>query len=242
MIVESIILAAGKGTRMKSDLPKVMHNFNGKPMIARVIEAVIPFSDHINVVVGHKKELVESFVKSNFENVFTSTQPVQNGTGGAVRDAFRNSKDDSTHFIVLCGDTPLIKQSTIKGMIDVFLSGKADALIVTTILDNPASYGRIERNNDGTVRAITEFLDASPEVREIKEINSGLYFFSRDVLEEFIPKLSCENAKNEYYLTDVIAFAVKSGKRVVAFIEDDSNSISGINSVDELAMAETFVS
>ena len=170
MNIEAIILAAGKGTRMKSDLPKVMHNVAGKPMIAWIIEALAPVCDVLNVVTGHGRGIVEEFIGKNFPDVKFSFQAVQNGTGGAVRAAIPNVSGNIDSVLICAGDTPLVKTETFEGAKKFFVESGSDLVIVSTILDDAGSYGRILRSENGDVSGIVEFLDADAKQREIKEI------------------------------------------------------------------------
>lgn len=238
MKIEAIILAAGKGTRMKSDLPKVMHNVAGKPMIAWIIEALKPVCDVLNVVTGHGREIVENYVGSNFPNIKFSFQEVQNGTGGAVKAAVPNVADDVDSILICAGDTPLIKTETFKKAEKFFVESGSDLLIVSTILDDAGSYGRIERTENGDVAGIVEFLDANESQREIREINSGIYLVDRRFLVDAISQIRDNNAKHEYYLTDIVKIAVDMHKKVTAFVENDSFSLSGINDQEQLSVVE----
>ena len=238
MKIEAIILAAGKGTRMKSDLPKVMHNVAGKPMIAWIIEALTPVCDVLNVVTGHGREIVEEFISMNFPDVKFSFQEVQNGTGGAVRAAIPNVSGDVDTVLICAGDTPLIKTETFEEAKKFFVESGSDLVIVSTILDDAGSYGRIERTEHGDVAGIVEFLDANESQREIKEINSGIYLVEKHFLKEAVSQLKNNNAKQEYYLTDIVKFAVDMHKKVTAYVEHDSFSISGINDQEQLKEVE----
>lgn len=238
MNIEAIILAAGKGTRMKSDLPKVMHNVAGKPMIAWIIEALKPVCNVLNVVTGHGREIVEDFIGKNFPDVKFSFQEVQNGTGGAVRAAIPNVSDDADSVLICAGDTPLIKTETFEKAEKFFAESGSDLLIVSTILDDAGSYGRILRSENGDVAGIVEFLDADESQREIKEINSGIYLVDKRFLTEAIYKLKNNNAKKEYYLTDIVKIAVDMHKKVTAYVEHDSFSLSGINDREQLNVVE----
>ena len=238
MNIEAVILAAGKGTRMKSDLPKVMHNVAGKPMIAWIIEALQPVCGTLNVVTGHGCVIVEEFVGKNFPDVRFSFQEVQNGTGGAVKAAVPNISDKTEAVLICAGDTPLIKTETFEKVIKFFGETKSDLVLVSTVLDDAGQYGRIERTKNGDVAGIVEFLDADEKQREIKEINSGIYMADRNFLVEAVSKLENNNAKNEYYLTDIVKIAIEMHKKVSAYVENDSFSLSGINDREQLKEVE----
>ncbi len=236
-MIASIILAAGKGTRMNSTLPKVAIDFAGKPMINRVIEVAESFgSERICVVVGYKKDIVKSVITA--PNIEFVEQKQQLGTGDAVgvcRDAL--SDFDGT-LVVLCGDTPVLQAETITELIDYHQSRKYKCTVLTTKMDNPASYGRIVRDVNGDLQEIVEFKDASERVRNIDEINSGIYCFDARALFSALQLVRSDNAQGEYYLTDTIAILKSQGHKVGAFICKNSIEITGINSMDELQELE----
>lgn len=238
MKIEAIILAAGKGTRMKSDLPKVMHKIGSKPMIGQIIETLQPLCSYLNIVTGHGREMVEKHISSNYSGVKFSFQAKQNGTGGAVKAAVPNIAGDSTHILICAGDTPLIKKETFEKMIADLKNNSGDLSVVTTVLDDAGSYGRIVRDDHGNVKGIIEYLDADENQIKIREINSGIYLVEKKFLVEAVYKIKNNNSKYEYYLTDIVKIALKMGKKVVAFIEDDNISLSGINDPDQLKEAE----
>jgi len=239
MSLSSIILAAGKGTRMRSDdLSKVMHQVAGRPIISWILDAVLPFGT-AQVVVGHLREQVESFVRPRYPGVRFSVQATQDGTGGAVRCAFAEADPVADRFLILPGDAPLLKKETLERLIATFDAGRPALAFLTCLLDDPAQYGRVRRSSDGGVTGIVEYRDATEEERALKEVNSGIYLVSRSLLAAFLPRMRNDNRKGEYYLTDIIAFAVSNGHAVTALVEDDAASLSGINSPEELAQADT---
>ncbi len=241
MKLSPVILAAGKGTRMRSEtLPKVMHPLAGKPMIAWVLDAVRSFGTP-HLVVGHLREQVETFVRTYCPEARFSYQKHQDGTGGAVRCAFAEADTMVDRFLILPGDAPLLKKDTIGRLIVIYERERADLALVTCILDDPAHYGRVKRSPDGAVMAIVEYNDATEEERAIQEVNSGIYLASREFLAESLPRLTNDNAKKEYYLTDIVRDAVVHERRVVACLEDDFVSLTGINSPEELAAAERLM-
>jgi len=238
MNVEAVVLAAGKGTRMKSDLPKVLHEINGKPMIYWIVKALEPFTSDINVVTGHGRSAVEKFVNSEFNDIKFSFQNEQNGTGGAVRSGIPNLCGNTTHVIICAGDTPLLKPETFKKLIKYHEDNKNDLTVVSTILDDAGHYGRIVRDENNDVKKIVEFLDADEFELPIGEINSGIYLIDKRLLVEAVFKLKNHNSKREYYFTDVIMIAKLLHKKVGAFIESDFTSLSGVNDAEQLALAE----
>ena len=239
MKIEAVVLAAGKGTRMISNLPKVMHTVAGKPMIGWIIEALSPVCKTINVVTGHGRDIVEDFVSDKYSNIKFSYQSIQDGTGGAVRSAVPNLSGDTTHVIICAGDTPLLKTDTFRLLQEHFTSTKSDLTVVSTMLEDPGNYGRIIRNSSGFVSGIVEYLDANEEQRAICEINSGIYMVEKNLLVEGIYKIKNRNIKKEYYLTDLIKIAILLNKKVTAFVEKDFVSLSGINDPDQLEAADS---
>jgi UDP-N-acetylglucosamine diphosphorylase/glucosamine-1-phosphate N-acetyltransferase len=233
----TIILAAGKGTRMKSLLAKVMHPVLGKPMLYYSVACARQTgSDPIVVVVGHQAETVkEAMINSG---VLFAEQREQLGTGHAVL-VTRNHFD---HFkgtvLILCGDVPLLKLETIHELQTRHLSEGATLTVMTTILENPKGYGRIIKGADGNILKIVEERDATPDEKDVKEINTGIYCVEAEFLFAAVERIENHNAQREYYLTDIVGIAVESGKKAMAFIAPDSNEVMGINTVEELQRAE----
>lgn len=236
--VKAIILAAGKGTRMKSELPKVIHTALGKPMVEYSIEAAMEAGatvEDICLVVGHKAELVKETIK---ENVTYVTQEEQLGTGHAVKCAKDFIGTDGIT-MVLCGDTPLITGKSLKKLVEIHEKEKNAITVLSAYADDPTGYGRIIKDSWGKFMKIVEHKDASHEERRVNEINSGMYIFNSDVLSKALEKLTNDNAQGEYYLTDTIQIAKEMGLGEVETVEiDDMDEIMGVNSVEQLAMAE----
>jgi bifunctional UDP-N-acetylglucosamine pyrophosphorylase / glucosamine-1-phosphate N-acetyltransferase len=223
----AIILAAGKGTRMKSSLYKVLHEVLGKPMVKHVVDNL----DQANiikkvVVVGHGAEEVKKVLGDQTEFVL---QAEQLGTGHAVMMAEPVLKDIEGTTIVICGDTPLITSETINNLLKEHHDTQADATVLTTIVNDSTGYGRIVRNNDSTLLKIVEHKDANESEREIKEINTGTYCFNNKKLFAALKQITNKNSQNEYYLTDVIEILNQANNKVCAFISNDSNETIGIN-------------
>jgi len=233
-----IILAAGKGVRMNSDLPKVCHRICGKPLISWVVEAVnkAGFNENIYIVVGYRHELVKEAcadLKVKFVH-----QADQLGTGHAVTQAGPALKDFNGTTLVLNGDAPLIKPATLKKLMDYHIKNNASASVLTAVLDDPNAYGRIIKGGDGGLLRIVEKKDAGKEELMIREINTGTYCFNNKDLFETLPKLKNKNAQQEYYLTDVIGMLASSGRKVLAFSTDDPTEALGVNTREELALLE----
>lgn len=233
----SIILAAGEGTRMKSDIPKTLHKVCGKEMVRYVIEAAENSGIEKNIVVlGHGKEKVGYNIKDM--NVITVEQPVgagsPYGTGFAVMCAFDFISDDET-VIILCGDGPLIRKETLSSFIKYHEDKGFAASVMTACLDDPKGYGRIVRNDDAIMNIIEE-KDASVEVKAIREINTGIYCFSGRLLKYALSKIDTDNSQGEYYLTDTIKVLNNENYKIGGWILEDSTDIKAVN--DRVQLAE----
>ncbi len=235
-MIATIILAAGKGTRMDSPLPKVAIDFLGKPMICRVIEVAQDFgSQKICVVVGYKKEVVQSVVCAPVDFV---EQQQQLGTGDAVNVCGQVLQDFAGTVVVLCGDTPVLSAKTISHLIEHHCAGEYKCTVLTAKMDDPASYGRIVRDSAGELDRIVEYKDASDEIRRLQEINSGIYCFEAKFLFRALQSVNSDNAQGEYYLTDTIAILKSQGHKVGAFVCQNPLEITGVNSMAELKELE----
>lgn len=227
-----VILAAGKGTRMHSDVPKVLHAIAGKPLLQHVLDTATALNPcKIVVIYGHGGEKVPQTLTQNTAQ-FVLQQP-QLGTGHAVQQALPHL-DDATDTLVLYGDVPLIQQDTIKKI----LAHKNEVTLLTQHLDVPKGYGRIVRNNAGKVCSIVEEKDATPEQCQIQEINTGILSAPTGLLREWLSKLRNENAQSEYYLTDIVAMAVAQGVTTRTVQPDHDWEVMGINSKVQLAQLE----
>ena len=238
-MIKSIILAAGKGTRMKSDTPKVLHTIFDKPLLGYVIDAVncTKLIDENFVIVGHQAEEVESYVKSNYENSKCILQTPQLGTGHAVSMALPFMNNYEGEVVILCGDTPLITSETLKEFIEYHKSNNSDITVMSAIFDNPTNYGRIIINSDGTLNSIVEEKDASPEQKAVKEINAGIYCINWGKIKAAFSELNTNNAQGEYYLTDIIKWGNENKLKVSAYTLKNNEEIFGINSKANLAEA-----
>ena len=233
-----IILAAGKGTRMNSEIPKVCFELAGKSLIQRVVNTAIQLnSEKIGVVVGYKKEIVIEAVQ-NHPNISFITQENQNGTGDAVKSAKDYFNDFHGVVFILCGDVPLLKAETLQSMLQKHLETKAICTILTMILEDPDKYGRIVRDTNGNIKEITEYKDASEEIRNIKEINTGIYGFDRGELFDALDKIDNNNAQKEYYLTDVVKILHSQNKTIESIELKDITEAAGVNSQAQLAELE----
>jgi len=228
-----VILAAGKGTRLKSDVAKVLHRAGGLPLVEHVVRACQPLSKNILVVVGHQAENVLNVVAPL--GASTVLQRPQSGTGHAMLIARAAIDATARLAIVLPGDAPLIRTKTLQSLVDAHRSSRAAATILTARLADPAGYGRVVRKPDGSVAAIVEDKSASAAEREIREVNSSIYCFSLDKLWPCLAELRPDNAHRELYLTDTIAMLNQKGERVLAVEAADARETFGCNTRAELA-------
>lgn len=250
----TIILAAGKGTRMKSDLPKVLHPILGKPMINYVIDTAQQIgSDQIAIVVGHEHNKVISILdtfygKGKFD--YCLQQP-QLGTAHAVlqcKDVInkydkRIESYDYKNVLILSGDVPLIAPLTLLGMLEAHINNDVDATVMTTIEENPKGYGRIIRDAKGLIKNIVEEKDIGDNevVRQTKEVNCGIYLFKSDKLFDKLPLVDNKNQQKEYYLPKVVEIFLQSGFKIQAFENRDMGETHGVNTVEQLQQIEKYL-
>jgi bifunctional UDP-N-acetylglucosamine pyrophosphorylase / glucosamine-1-phosphate N-acetyltransferase len=232
----AVVLAAGKGTRMKSSRAKVLHEVFYRPMVHHVIDAVQPLEPTPTVVVvGHQRELVEQALQSY--SVVCAEQREQLGTGHAVLCAEPHLASFTGTVLILCGDSPLLLPEHLGEMLARHRSAGATLTIMTTKLDQPTNYGRILRGTDGAVTAIVEEKDATPRQRLLKEINAGLYCVEKSFLFQALGQITSDNSQQELYLTDIVGIAVNSGITVATYEHPEPFHVLGVNSRVELAQA-----
>jgi bifunctional UDP-N-acetylglucosamine pyrophosphorylase/glucosamine-1-phosphate N-acetyltransferase len=237
--ISAVILAAGKGTRMKSDQAKVLHELFFKPMLHHVLDAVTATDiGQIAVIVGHQRERVlASLQEAPILYQFTPVvQEEQLGTGHAVLCA-ESACDAADLVMILCGDTPLIRSETLQAMIDRHQESKAVLTLMTTVLDDPFGYGRIITDAKGGVVAIVEQKDATDEQRAVREINAGIYLVDRKFLFSALQQVGTDNSQGEVYLTDIVSIARQQRHRVEKFVHRPAVDVLGVNSRVELAQA-----
>ena len=234
----AIILAAGQGKRIKSNLPKVLHKACGKEMVNHVIDTMREAGiDDVNVIIGKGAKLVQD--RTSSRNVTYSLQEEQLGTGHAVKCAKAFLDGKSGVVAIFTGDAPLIKASTVKKLIDIHIANNNCATLLTSIVENPTGYGRIVRN-DNAVEKIVEHKDCSEDELNITEINAGMYCFDIKNLLDALGKLSNNNAQGEYYLTDVIEIFKSNGEKIGAMVTNFEETL-GVNSRSELAVVENIL-
>jgi len=229
-----IILAAGKGTRMKSNTAKVLHPICGKPMLFHIIQESLKLTNDISVVLAHQAEQIKEKIENKFDNIKIIYQDLEKfpGTGGALK----KYDSDNQKILILNGDMPLIQASDMKA----FLSLDGDIVMSTITLTDPNGYGRVVIK-DSYVQAIVEQKDANEKQLQIKTVNAGVYLISHKVLKEYIPKLDNNNSQKEYYLTDIIQMAKQDNLKITP-IDVEEEKFKGVNSKYDLAHAEEIMS
>ena len=237
--IKAIILAAGKGTRMKSAKPKVLHEIYNKPMLGWVVEAIsrLPYDTECTAVIGHGAQEVEQYLNDNYKYVNTTIQEKQLGTGHAVMQAVPLLNNYKGSLIIVCGDTPLITTKTLNNLVKYHESNCSDVTVMTADFTNPSGYGRIIRSYSGEIIKIVEEKDASETVKEIKEVNTGVYCLDWSRVKQAFLELRNNNAQGEYYLTDIIKWARGNNLNISGYKIPDNREIFGINSRKHLAIA-----
>lgn len=235
----AVVMAAGKSTRMKSELPKAAHDICGKPVTRWVVDACreADIADCV-VVVGHQAEQVKEVLG---DDLLYALQREQLGTGHACMQALPQLPENIEHVLVVPGDTPLITASTLRQLIATHLQQKNSATLLTAVLEDAGHYGRIIRDQSGRVKCIREAKDASAEEKNIREFNAAIYCFEIKALRDKLAMLKTDNAQNEYYLTDVIALMDQDNLDVHALICHEYEETLGINNRVELAEAARII-
>lgn len=232
--VIALVLAAGKGTRMKSDKSKLVHKIYGKELVKRVVETAKKSGvNDVVTVVGYKKEQVQQVLGDSVKYVY---QNEMLGTGHAVLQAEDYLKDKHGKVIVLNGDVPILRPETVKKFIEKSIKNKEYATILTAIYNNPTGYGRVVRDIGGNVKAIVEEKDATEDERNIQEINAGIYCFDIQELLKALKELKPNNVQNEYYITDVVKIMNDKGLKTGAVIVEDNTEILGVNDKIQLEL------
>lgn len=233
----AVILAAGQGTRMRSDLPKVLHPVDGRPMIGHCVEAArAAGADRLALVVGYGREQVQDALRD--PGVEFVVQEEQRGTGHAVMQARSLIEAFDGNVVVLYGDMPMLTAGTIRRVVDHRDATGAVAVLLTIELENPPDFGRIVRDGDGRVVAVVEVKDATAEQLAVREVNVGAYCFDAAALVGALDRLRSENAQGEYYLTDVVGILAGDGARVETVATDQVEETLGVNDPEHLDFAE----
>ena len=238
-----VIMAAGKGTRMKNpDMAKVMYTVNGKPMVEHVVDLALSLdSAKTVVIVGWQKESVIAHCANSGKPVICVEQSPQLGTGHAVMQAETELVDFTGDVLVLSGDVPLLSRATVLTLLQHHRTTGAAATVLTAMLDDPTGYGRILRGPGGAVVGIVEEKDANAEQRQIREINSGIYVFDRERLFDGLHHITPDNAQNEYYLTDVFRYFWRHRHPVHAECSSDYLELRGVNTFEQLEEARAVL-
>jgi UDP-N-acetylglucosamine diphosphorylase/glucosamine-1-phosphate N-acetyltransferase len=239
--VAVIILAAGLGTRMKSDLAKVLHPILDQPMLRYVLAtASCIVADNIVVVVGHQADEVKR-VCSQSPGIRFALQEKQMGTGHAVLSAMPQLADNVEDVIILCGDVPLLKEKTVRLLLDDHRKNKRIVSLLAVEIDQPRGYGRVIIDDQRNLSRIVEEADATAAEKEVKLINSGIYCVDRRFLDESLAQITPDNAQGEFYLTDIIGIGYQANKKIGVMVGDDDMEVSGVNSIDDLKFVEKFM-
>ena len=234
MNLHTIILAAGKGTRMHTNLPKVMQPLAGRPMIDHVITTAGKLTNKISTIIGYKKDVLNEHLSANFKNVETFVQPELNGTAGAVKAAQKNIMDDED-VLILYGDVPLISHESLKNA----LNDNHDAVILTMIPKDPFGYGRVIKDDSGLATEIIEEKDANAEQKKINEVFTGIMIIKGEMLLSSLDEVNNNNAAREYYLTDIIKIASKKGVKINPIVVEETE-VLGANTKSELHEIENI--
>lgn len=242
--LEAIILAAGKGTRMESDLPKVCHPVGGRPMVCAVVDVCLEAGcDRVVVVVGYKQELVREALASYGDKVVYAVQEEQLGTGHAVMsavDSYSTTDNANTDIFVLCGDGPLIRTATLDTLLDRHRSTGASGTLATSRIEDPSGYGRIVRDANGAFARIVEQKNATPDELIINEVNPSYYCVNAKAMFDALSRVSRNELTGEYYITDIFEFMLDDGHRVEVIDAVPPEDILSINTLEHLAQVDAI--
>ncbi len=240
--LKAVILAAGKGSRMKSEKPKVLAEIFSNTLLKWVLKSVASVNNDIEsiVIVGHQADMVEDYL-SSFKNVKTALQAEQLGTAHALAQAIPLLDDFCGNILLLCGDTPLLSGETLKNIVDYHKRECAAITVMSAKLDNPFGYGRIIRNEKNEVVSIVEQKDATDEQKTINEVNAGVYCFNWQEIKNSFQDFKNNNSQGEYYLTDIISWGQEKNKKVCGYVIENNYEILGINSMEQLEEATSIM-
>jgi len=236
-----VVLAAGEGARMKSDIAKVLHKVSGKSMVVHVVECAKKISrDNVIVVVGYQAQKVKDEV-SKFFKIDYAVQEELLGTGDAVKVAIPELKLGIKDVLILCGDVPLIQERTLRNLMDEHKQNQAKVSVLATNVDDPTGYGRIILDQQNNMLCIKEEVDATENEKKIKKVNTGIYCFDKEFLISVIGEIKPDNNQKEYYLTDVVEIAQKKHEKIVVITVDDPKQVIGVNTLEDLGKAEYLI-
>lgn len=242
--LEAVILAAGKGTRMQSDLPKVCHPVGGRPMVCAVVDVCLQAGcDRVVVVVGYKQELVRDALAEYGDKVVYAVQEEQLGTGHAVMsavDAYKDIDTINTDIFVLCGDGPLIRTDTLNKLLDLHRSSGAAGTLATSRIQDPSGYGRIVRDDSGSFARIIEQKNATPDELNINEVNPSYYCVNAQAMFDALNKVKRNELTGEYYITDIFEFMLDANQRVEVIDAVPPEDILSINTLEHLAQIDAI--
>ncbi len=237
-----IVLAAGRGTRMKSSYPKVLHKIFGKPMLYYILRTAYSLEPkNVLVVAGYKKDIVKEYIQKEFTHTKIADQNKQLGTAHAVSAASGYRKDMGSQVMVLSGDCPLVSAEILAELVAKQKKTKSGATILSTVLADPQGYGRIIKDGKGNILRVVEERDAEEDQKMIKQVNTSIYCFDRDLLFEGLKNIGASNSQNEYYLTDIIEAMVKGGSKITALKIADHVQVLGVNDRIQLSSAEKIM-
>jgi len=237
-----VILAAGKGTRMRSNRAKVLHELNARPMIHYVVQTALTVAvpGKVHVVVGHQAGEVQQAVARDFETGFV-TQAEQLGTGHAVQCALPHLASQIEHVVILCGDVPLLTPATVKGLLSRHVQSGSDITVLAVQLSDPTGYGRVLLDGHANLQGIVEEADADERQKKINLINSGICCVRKAILEDVLGRVQSDNAQQEFYLTDIIGIGRRRGLRLGVEVGKNAQEVMGINTLAELKRAEQLL-
>lgn len=239
--ITAIVLAAGRGTRMKSDLPKVLHDLRGMPMVYHCLKELISLKSQINqivLVVGYQGKLIEDQVKKYFPQVQVVYQKKQLGTADAVRSA--KHKIANPHILITCADVPLVTKDTLTSFISNYLDKNCQGAVITAKFNEENDLGRVIRDSSGNIKAIREKIEIADPVNHL-EVNSGIYLFERNTLLNNLEKIKKNPKKGEYFFTDIIELIYNSEGKLLPYLLSDNKEILGINTQKDLWQAEKIM-
>jgi len=236
-----VILAAGKGTRMRSDRAKVLHELDARPMIHYVVKTALAIAPgHVHVVVGHQAGEVQQAVARDFDTGFV-TQSKQLGTGHAVQCALPYLAAQVEHLVILCGDVPLLTPATVQGLLSRHVQFHHDITVLAVQVSDPTGYGRVLVDGHANLQGIVEEADADERQKKVNLINSGIYCVRKAILGDVLGQVKADNAQQEFYLTDIIGIGRRRGLQLGIEIGADAQEVMGINTRAELERAEQLL-